>query len=132
MPYRLFWTNSKDCGVAKNMEALNNWFKKWSGIAGAIAAVIVAFGIIYAFTGKIKDWAFDDIYDQLYTIQNNDFRHNDLYHQYSRKKDDLILDYLAGIISQADILTKRAEIESWYAEQMEVLLKLPTDRKKAL
>jgi DNA-binding MltR family transcriptional regulator len=117
--------------MAKTMEALNNWFKKWSGLAGALAALIVALGVIYAFTGKIKDWAFDDIYDQLYTIQNNDFKHNDLYHQYSRKKDDLILDYLAGVISQANILTKRAEIESWYAEQMEALLKLPTDRKKA-
>jgi hypothetical protein len=117
--------------MAGKIEGLNNWIKHWSGIAGAIAAIIIALGVIFGFTGRIKDWALDDIYDTLYTIQNNDLKHIDLSLQRSRQIEDLMLDILTGIAPQEEAILRRARIEIWYAQELEALLKAPADRKKA-
>ncbi|GHV25141.1 hypothetical protein AGMMS4952_02160 [Spirochaetia bacterium] len=111
------------------IENLNNWLKHWSGIAGAIAALIIAVGIIYAFTGKLKRLFFGDIYKTLYKIENNELKHIDISLQQVRKTEDLTLDILLGIVSKEDAINKRYEIERWYTKELETLLKQPEEKK---
>ena len=61
------------------LSAINEWFKTWSGIAGGMAALIIAIGVIYTFsgklTGKIKRALLGDIYQKLDKIENNALVH---------------------------------------------------------
>jgi hypothetical protein len=108
------------------IKRLNDFLKLYSGI---IVSLLIILGAILAFSGKFKDWAFDDIYDHLYKIENNDLKHNTLYHEYADKKFNLILDIMAGIVPQNEIANQRASIEAWYARELSSLLKSQTDRK---
>lgn len=96
-----------------------------------MAALIIALGVIFGFTGRIKDWALDDIYGQLYTIQNNDLKHIDLSLEYLKKGNALNLNIQVGAISNEDALAKMLEIERWYSQELEAPRKVPVDRKRA-
>jgi hypothetical protein len=77
--------------------------------------------LLFSLGVGLKSCVFDDIYDELYNIKNNDLAHNDLFHQYSDKKDDLVLDILSGSIDKDKIAEKRIEIETWYRKAIEDL-----------
>jgi hypothetical protein len=108
------------------VQRLNHFLKDYSGI---IASLLIILTAILAFSGVFKDWAFDDIYDDLYKIQNNDLKHNNLYHEYADKKFDLILDIMADIVPPGEIANQRARIDAWYAKELSTLLANQTDRK---
>ncbi|GHV81295.1 hypothetical protein AGMMS49944_30860 [Spirochaetia bacterium] len=116
------------------MASINAWFKEWSGIVGAIAAFLIAAGVIYAFTGRLKRLFFGDIYKKLDKIENNELKHLDISLQQVRKTEDLTLDILLGLVpddaKKAEALKKRLDIQTWYTDQLQELSKAPTKEKK--
>jgi hypothetical protein len=102
------------------VKAINTFLQEYSGIITSLLVILVFIG---GLSKRFKNWIFRDIYSRLDRIETNDLSHIDLSIRQLRKTDDLFLDIMAGIVQKEEIGNRRALIETWYAREMEKILK---------
>jgi hypothetical protein len=107
------------------IRSINSFLQEYSGIITSLLVILVFIG---GLSKRFKNWIFRDIYSRLDKIETNDLSHIDLSIQQLRKTDELFLDIMAGTVQKDEIGNRRATIETWYAREMEKLLKRQGDR----
>ncbi|GHV89211.1 hypothetical protein AGMMS50267_15710 [Spirochaetia bacterium] len=112
--------------MGEAVKVINAFLQNYSGIITSLLVILVFIGSL---SKRFKNWIFRDIYFRLDKMENNDLRHIDLSLQRSRKIEDLTLDILTGVIPKGDVPNSRAQIETWYAREIEKLLKAQSKSK---
>jgi hypothetical protein len=111
------------------VKAINSFLQDYSGIFTSLGVIVVC---IAALSKRFKNWVFNDIYSRLDKIENNDLRHNEVFHEYSGKMVGLVLDAVmsnATKASKEEISVRRTRIDEEHARALDNLLRDQTDRK---